>query len=629
MCGILGFFRSSSDPHVMTRMSTAMRMLQHRGPDDSGLTQITGGRGVAWLGHTRLSVMDLSAAGHQPMQSADGRYALVFNGEIYNYRELRAKLIERGVRFKSDSDTEVLLAAWQAWGRDCLTQLDGMFAFSVYDRESETLTCVRDAFGIKPFFYSYGDGDFCFASEVPGLIALRGSKPQVNWQRAYDYLVHGEYDSRADSMVDGIRHLMPGHVLTVSMGGAALEVFLERWWAPRIAQSFDMGFSEAAELVRQRFFRSVELNLRSDVALGAALSGGIDSSAIVCAMRHLAPEMPIHTFSFVASGTPADEERWINIVNSNVRATVHKVRLGPGELVRDLDGLLLAQGEPFGSLSIYAQYRVYQEARECGVTVTLDGQGADEILAGYQGFPGERIHSLIDEREWLQACRFLDQWRRWPGRSLSTGLRSVISEWGGDAVRLMLRRLAGLDRPPEWIDAELAADMGIQFDFQRFRSGAEASGRRLIAQEVNMLTSHGLPALLRLGDRNSMHFAVESRVPFLSLDFVELMLGMPERFLVSDEGRTKHLFRAAMEGIVPSEILNRKDKIGFEPPERDLILSIAKDIKQVLRQDIGIPFLRGKVLSQHFDEIVSGARPFSWQAWRWFNFYKWKLMLVG
>lgn len=629
MCGILGFFRPSSNAHVATHMKSAMRLLQHRGPDDSGLTQISGGRGAIWLGHTRLSVIDLSAAGHQPMQSADGRFCLVFNGEIYNYRELRAELIEVGIRFRSDSDSEVLLAAWARWGRDCLARLEGMFVFAVYDRQTQILTCVRDAFGIKPFFYAHVDGSFCFASEIPALITLRGSKPQINWQRAYDYLVHGEYDARADSMVDGLRQLMPGHVLTLSMAGSMPEVTIERWWVPRIAQSLQIEFSDAAELVRQRFLRSVELNLRSDVALGAALSGGIDSSSIVCAMRHLAPEMPIHTFSFVASGTPADEERWIDIVNSHVGAKVHKVRLGPGELMRNLDDLMLAQGEPFGSLSIYAQYRVYQEARDCGVTVTLDGQGADEILAGYQGFPGERVHSLIDEGEWLQVCRFLDQWRRWPGRSLSQGLRAVIAECGGDSVRFVLRRLAGLDRPPDWINAELAAEMGIEFKYQRFRSGLEASGRRLIAQEVNMLTSHGLPALLRHGDRNSMHFAVESRVPFLSLDFVHLMLSMPEHFLVSNEGRTKHLFRAAMEGLVPPEILNRRDKIGFEPPERDLILSIAEDIKQLLRQDIGIPFLRGKVLSQHFDEIVSGTRPFSWQAWRWFNFYKWKLMLVG
>jgi asparagine synthase (glutamine-hydrolysing) len=628
MCGILGFFSSAADAQVAPRMKEALRLLKHRGPDDSGLTQLPGGQGWVWLGHTRLSVIDLSAAGHQPMPSPDGRYAIVFNGEIYNYRELRTELVARGARFKSGSDTEVLLAAWQAWGRDCLARLDGMFAFVVYDRESQTLTCVRDAFGIKPFFYSQCEGSFGFASEVPSLIALRGSKARVNWQRAYDYLVHGEYDARAETMVDGIRHLLPGHMLTFSIGSEP-KVAIERWWSPQIVQSPDLEFSEAASLVRQHFLRSVELNLRSDVALGAALSGGIDSSAIVCAMRHLAPDMPIHTFSFVASGHQTNEEPWIDIVNSHVGAQVHKVHVTPEELMGDLDDLLLAQGEPFGSLSIYAQYRVYQKARECGVTVTLDGQGADEVLGGYQGFPGERVHSLIDERQWLQACQFLDQWRRWPGRSLSLGLRSVISELGGDAVRAMLGSLTGLDRPPEWIDADVATDMGLQFKFQRFRSSAGTAGRRLIAQEVNMLTSHGLPALLRHGDRNSMHFAVESRVPFLSLQFVDLMLGMPERFLVSDEGRTKHLFRVAMDGIVPPEILNRKDKIGFEPPEKHLILSIAKDIKQLLREDIGIPFLRSQVLSRHFDEIVSGVRPFSWQAWRWVNFYKWKLMLVS
>ena len=363
MCGIFGSFNRNPSARFDAQLQAAQRLLRHRGPNDHGLQHIAVAGGQVALGQTRLSIIDLTSGGHQPMSSRDGRYTIVFNGEIYNYKELREELKAQGCRFTSDSDTEVLLAAWTAWEAACLPRLVGMFSFAVLDRQSATLTCVRDAFGIKPFFYAQENGDFLFASEAPALLALRSAKAQLNWQRAYDYLVYGVYDSNEETFFDGVLQLSAGHLLVVDLS-ARMVATPKRWWAPRIAERRDLSFEEAAERVRENFLQSIRLHLRSDVPLGAALSGGVDSSAVVCAMRHVAPDHAIHTFTYVAAGSELNEEKWADLVNRHVGAVAHKVVVTPQELARDLDDMIRTQGEPFGSTSIYAQYRVYQAAKD-------------------------------------------------------------------------------------------------------------------------------------------------------------------------------------------------------------------------------------------------------------------------
>ncbi|WP_323017822.1 asparagine synthase (glutamine-hydrolyzing) [Castellaniella sp.] len=627
MCGVLGAFLRKGLPNQDVRIRSALRALQHRGPDDSGAESFPYLDGCLILGHTRLSIIDLSDAGHQPFHSADGRYVIIYNGEIYNYRELRSELTSLGYVFRTESDTEVLLTAWTAWGRDCLCRLIGMFSFAVLDRQEVALTCVRDAFGIKPLFYTEEDGNFIFSSEIRALTALKLHKAEVNWQRSYDYLVHGEYDNSEETFFADVKQLPSGHFMTLDLTEGAAPV-LSKWWAPQITERIDLSPGEAAERIRECFLNSVRLHLRSDVALGVALSGGIDSSAVACAMRYVDPQMPINTFSFVARGSPVDEERWVDIVNQKIQAKAHKLVIAPGELVRDIDDLIHAQGEPFGSMSIYAQYRVNQLASSSGVRVTLDGQGADEILGGYTGFPGERAHSLLDERRLGAALSFIGSWAKWPGRSKASGLRALLAELSTGSVHELMRWAAGMNRVPSWVIQDTVDEMNIAHRVGRFRSGSSASGRRMVAQMANMLTKHGLPALLRHGDRNSMRFSVESRVPFLSVELVELMLSMPENYLVSARGETKHIFREAMRGIVPDEVLFRKDKIGFEPPEKEWILSIAGKVREWLSEDVSIPFIHRDVLLTQFDEVVAGRRPFTWQVWRWINFYRWRACLT-
>jgi len=628
MCGITGGWWPDRPATLDDKLARALAAMHRRGPDDRGYELYPTAGGVTALGHTRLSIIDLSAAGHQPMQSQDAAHSIVFNGEIYNYRELRAELEPLGHRFVSGSDTEVLLAAWRQWGRACLRRLVGMFAFAVFDRGHGTLTCVRDAFGIKPFFYAQEQGSFLFASEVSAIRALKQSKVELDWQRAYDYLVHADYDSGARSFLDGVLHLLPGHLIELDLTSGRLSE-PQRWWAPQIDERNDLSFAQAAELVCERFLASIRLHLRSDVPLGAALSGGIDSSAVVCAMRHVEPDLPINTFSYIARGSSMSEEVWVDRVNQHVGARPHKVAVSGEELARDLDDMIAAQGEPFGSTSIYAQYRVFQLAREQGVTVTLDGQGADEMLAGYNGYPGQRIRSLLEKGQLAEAWHFLDQWSRWPGRSRLAGAKRAVAEMSQGALYDALRRLNGMHSLPHWIRSAPLEEHGIIRRYPRQRAQAGSAGRRVMAELALCLTQRGLPALLRHGDRNSMRFSVESRVPFLSLEMVELTLSLPESYLISPEGETKHIFRAAMRGIVPDDILDRRDKIGFATPEQEWLLGMAGQVRSWLAEDLQLPFLDQVAVLAEFDRVVAGRQAFSWQVWRWINFCRWYTQFLG
>ena len=625
MCGIAGAFSSDARWPVQARLDAALDLLRHRGPDDRGV-EILQRDGVLGLGHARLSIIDLSAGGHQPMRSACGRYLMVFNGEIYNYRELRQELQALGERFHTASDSEVLLAAWARWGRDCLPRLLGMFAFVVADLHEARLHCVRDAFGIKPMYLASHAGWFGFASELPALLALRGRGAELDLQRCYDYLVHGDYDSTPGSFVADIEQLEAGTTRSYDLRTAVLGPALP-WWQPEVAQTCTLSFADAAARLRELFLDSVRMHLRSDVALGAALSGGIDSSAVVCAMRHLEPDAPIHTFSFIARGSPLSEESWVDLVNARVGATSHRVEVEPEELARDLDDLIRAQGEPFGSTSIYAQYRVFRLAREQGVTVTLDGQGADELHAGYLGYPGRRMRSLLERGEWLRGLRLLRNWSKGPGRSLGYALKATAAEYAQGALYQRLRTLHSGALDPDWIDAATLRERGVRVAFPLRRPAHSVRGRRLVGELALSATRRGLPGLLRHGDRNSMRFSVESRVPFLTLQQAEFLFSVPEHYLLSDDGQTKHLLRAAMRGLVPDAILDRRDKIGFATPEQDWLRRLAPQARAWLSEDIGVDFLDQPRMLRAFDAMLEGRVGFSWQAWRWINFCRWHALV--
>jgi len=622
MCGIVGGFWRDAPLLLEDKMASALTALRHRGPNDLGCEVFRTPFGVVAIGQTRLSIIDLSSGGHQPMLSEDGSLAIVFNGEIYNYRELREELRALGHHFRSDSDTEVLLTAWSEWKEACLPKLEGMFAFVVHDRRRDKLICVRDAFGIKPLFYATDANGLIFASELRALLMLHSRSPRPDLQRAYDYLVHGEYDSQERTFIDGVRHLLPGMLVEVDLrSGKTTDP--KRWWRAKAAQTQNISFADAVEAVRDKFLHNIRRHLRSDVPLGAALSGGIDSSAVVCAIRRVEPDIPIHTFSYIAEGSDLSEEKWVDLVNDVTRATPHKITANACDLARDLDTIVAAQGEPFGSTSIYAQYRVFQLARDSGITVTLDGQGADELLAGYYGYPGPRMLSLLEERHYPAMHRFASRWADWPGRSYREAWMHLGRVTLGNQLYAYGRRMLGREPRPAWLKTDALSDAGVIFRETRPILASENKGRRVSEQLAHSLQVHGLPSLLRHGDRNSMAFSIESRVPFLTIPMAELLLGLPENYLISDTGETKHVFREAMRGIVPDQILDRRDKIGFATPEQAWFVSIAPLLREWLMDAAAVPFLNGDVLLASFDAVIAGRAKFSWQLWRWVNYVRW------
>jgi len=647
MCGIFGIVRFGGRPVDLAALAGAVRTLRPRGPDDEGylLADMRAGRTLACggadtaaalrlpplgsaadgafdaaLGFRRLSILDLSPAGHQPMSTPDGRYHIVFNGEIYNYVELREELEALGHRFRSRSDTEVLLAACTRWGTAVLGRLVGMFAFAVLDVARRMLLLARDPFGIKPLYYATRPDGFAFASEIKALLELPGIKRRVNPQRLYDYLRFGVTGHGADTLLAGVRRLPAAHWLRLDLD-RPYEAVPVRYWAPRLDRRTDLSFEGAAERFRDLLMENLRLHLRSDVPVGVALSGGIDSSAIVTAMRRLqGPALDIHTFSYIADDPALTEEPWVDVVAAAAGARAHKVHPDPQSLVDDLDHLIHVQDEPFGSTSIYAQHRVFRLAHEAGIKVVLDGQGADELLGGYRFYLGARLASLLRRGCVGEAARLLNYARRLPGASALGTFFYTLVFLAPPSLRVPLMRLAGEDPVPRWLNAPWFAVRGVQ-------SRAPlpyADARNLHEQLAWSLVEVGLPELLRYEDRNSMAFSIESRVPYLTPALADFVFSLPEDYLIGTDGTTKAVFRRAMRGLVPDVVLDRRDKIGFATTEHRWLADLRGWVDETLRTGAAeIPVLDARAAAEEWDALLQRRIRFDFRVWRWINLIRW------
>ena len=624
MCGIFGILSNKhthSSLNFEKLLKSVAQTLRHRGPDHFAFETLDISspsdreQSSLSLGHTRLSIIDLSEGGYQPMSSADGRFIIIFNGEIYNYKELRKELSSLGYRFLTESDTEVLLYAWAEWNSNSLRRLVGMFAFAVYDKNDCKITLVRDGFGIKPLYYWSDKNFFCFGSELCALIDLVPNKVMPNWHVINNYLSLGRVDRGEDTFFDGVRHLLPGHLLEIDLNYHT-NVVPKKWWHINLSEDSIITFNEAKDILREKFLYNVKLQLRSDVPLGAALSGGIDSSAVVCAMRYLEPNLDIKTFSYTPRGSSKNEEKWIDIVNEHIGAKSYKIDVNKADILNDIDALIKIQGEPFGSPSIYAQHMVFKEIAKAGVVVNLDGQGADELLAGYFGYPHARFESLIAQREFLRIFRLFkglgQTFGKYPTKEFAQALLRDFSEY------FVSKRIVRFQKN------YLNKQFSNQFVYKCAPVKQSPNHRALTSCLSEAVTGQrGLVHLLRYEDRNSMSHSIESRVPFLTIDMAEFLLSLPENYLLSDEGVTKYIFREAMRGIVPDEILNRKDKIGFETPDNQWLLAKKTTISKWLKEFDQIPILDSFKATQFYESLCNGKNQDFLSFWRLINFYKW------
>jgi asparagine synthase (glutamine-hydrolysing) len=620
MCGFVGYF-GKIDSVSSQQLRRALDAIAHRGPDDEGINCYEEANGELCLAHKRLSIIDLSSNGHQPFSDESGRYSIVYNGEVYNYRELRTELINCGHKFFTDTDTEVVLESWKAWGTNALKKFIGMFSIVIYDKHNQQLSLIRDAFGIKPLYFSIEKDNFYFASEIPSIKELISNKFSINENRLCSYIVMGDYDYGSETFFNEINQLEPAHCVTYDLKNRKLGKS-QIWWWPSIEENRKLTIEEASSNLRSLFIESIRLHLRSDVPLGVALSGGVDSSAVTCAVRYIDPELTLKTFSFIAKDSPLSEEKWVDLINEYTKSTPNKVYVKGDEIIKDLEDLVRTLGEPFGSTSIYAQYRVFKLIKEKGVTVTLDGQGADELLAGYSGYPKERVSSLLADGEIISALSFLYRWSRWPDRGIKRAFTILFkSIFPKSFISRLIIKKHGLK--PNWINYGNLKKPKEPLGRSKYKIHPIQKNRQLVSALRTDLISGGLQSLLRHGDRNSMRWSVESRVPFLTIPLVEFILSLPESYLVSPDGRTKNIFKLAMKGIVPDSILDRRDKIGFSTPEGEWIKQIDKSywIKpQIIRS---IPYLKADLLIKDLENQLTGKTKWKSQSWRIINYLKW------
>lgn len=563
MCGIAGIVsrEKNVERDVLTRMT---RAIEHRGPDGDG-HWINPSSHVG-LGHRRLKIIDLTDTGKQPMFYADGRFAITYNGEIYNYIELRQQLEKRGCKFVSTSDTEVLLALFAEKGEACLADLEGMFAFAIWDEQKQRLFVARDRFGEKPFYYSIHNGALYFGSEMKALWAA-GVPRKVSNQMLFRYLSDGALYDPSDlsqTFFEGIFKLKAAHYAFVSP--ESLEIDQRRYWSVDIGK-VDQNISEdeAIEQFGQMFRESVAHRLRSDVAVGSSLSGGLDSSLIVCTIDELNRGKQIRqaTFSARFPGFAKDEGSYMQAVIDRTNVEPHFVFPDESGLTDNLEKLFRHQEEPFGSASIYAQFCVMELARQNGVTVLLDGQGADELLAGY--------HPYFDD--YLQELKVGDK-ARWRTEAIAYTERYGKQRGGFSLKAALSARLpASLKVKAKQIRQRVAKNSAtfIDSDFCRSNSGRLMPQPPRPSSLNEALHRHAfggpLEELLRYADRNSMAHSREVRLPFLHHGLAEFIFSLPSHFKIRN-GTTKYIMREAFRELLPAVIVNRTDKIGYEPPQK-------------------------------------------------------------
>jgi asparagine synthase (glutamine-hydrolysing) len=553
MCGIAGVVSSERDFACEAATSRMLKSQRHRGPDGEASWSARVGNFEVALGHLRLAIIDLTEAAGQPMFLPDGSQGLIFNGEVYNYKELRSELEGLGVAFRTQSDTEVVLWALATWGEEAFKKFNGMWAIAWIDLRNRMLLLSRDRFGVKPLYLCRRNGTLFFASEIKAILAGSARRFEVNAQTVGRFLYQSLLDAQPESFFSGIEALPAGHNLRLCLdGGTRPEEALASYWSLASDHIF-VGHQQGIEAVRATFLDAVTLRLRSDVPVGILLSGGVDSSAIAAAMRQaLGRDADLHAISAVSGNPEYDERPFIETVSRHLACPVHYVHLraNPAEWFNLLDTVIYANDEPIGSFSTVAHYLLMKEAKRLGITVILSGQGGDENLCGYFKFVVFYLQQLSRGGHWLSALKVLSGFLR-------NG--TVFSQFKiSEAKRYLPRftRSAEIDIcGPRLKDHNFIVVTGLG-------DGSLADRQRIDLGRLSV------PALVHYEDRTSMSWSREIRLPFLDYRLVQLLLSLGSEWMLR-EGWTKWVFRKAMESYLPASIVWRKDKQGFTIPQAE------------------------------------------------------------
>jgi asparagine synthase (glutamine-hydrolysing) len=540
VCGIGGTAGGRPDAALLARMAATMHK---RGPDAQGEWHDD----AVGFAFRRLAIIDLHERSSQPLHL--GPLHLVFNGEVYNYRELRDELRSLGHAFATEGDGEVLLHAFAEWGDGALDRVNAMFALALWDDSTRRLVLAADPFGEKPLYYAQLGERLVWASEIKALLQHPDVPSEPDAGAIATFLARGAMPELHGSFFRGIRRLPAAHVLEWRDG----EVRIRRYWQPRRVD-VPTRYEDAVSRLRELLLDSIRLRLRSDVPVGTSLSGGIDSSTVVMLSAELAGDHTRHAFTARFPGFERDEWRYADAVARAAGVVEHHaVEPAPEEVLADLETLARDHEEPVGSLSVYAQWRVNRAAREAGVTVLLDGQGGDELFGGYPATAGYALRSL-------PRSPALAELRREPALARAAAVSLAVDRLPERLRRAARRRLTTVYASPEV--EEVAAVLGESREGPWWRE-RDPLRRQLLVQTFET----SLPPLLRYADRSSMAWSREVRLPLLDRRVAELALSAPAGFLYRG-GVSKRLLRDAGRGLVPDVVLDRRDKVGFEPPQR-------------------------------------------------------------
>jgi asparagine synthase (glutamine-hydrolysing) len=577
MCGFVSVVLRPGEVVNRRELETMTDVLHHRGPDDRGFFI---DRNFA-LGFRRLSILDLSGHGHQPMTDEEDILTIVFNGEIYNYIELRDELETLGYRFRSSGDTEVLLNAYKQWGADCLQRLNGMWAFVIYDRRREIVFGSRDRFGVKPLFMYHDDGRTICASEIKAIRASNLYEPQINWSLASEYLLQNKLSEpgpQMDTLYKSVTEVPAGFAFEL---GASNPVRFWQYWDSNTAQ-VNCKRQDAVEEFAQLFEDSVKLRMRSDVPVGVCLSGGLDSTSIICHMAKILGEdrtLPLRAFSYMSA--EFDESEQIEATIRQTDAVLHRLDTEPASMWDKLGEILHFHDEPVHSLTVLVSYELYRLARDNGVKVILNGQGADETLAGYPSyfynywyslFWSGRIPTLLRQMNVCIAAHDMDS-RAVYGKATSLLLKSPLRRSSSYRQLSNWKQRSALEQD-DWFSKDL---------IDQYPKAPPIYEPQYLDDTLRRsVTQSPLPLYLRVEDRNSMAHSVETRLPFLDYRLVTLALSLPDDLKMRGPWN-KHMLREAMSGRIPDCVTRRKDKMGFPVPERDWIAgSLYEPVRDML-----------------------------------------------
>lgn len=632
MCGINGIY--SADIEVKRNIIYLNKLLSHRGPDDEGFVCIntftnkfssfSGSDSIEEIknsephinstdfynfdlifAHRRLSIIDLTEHGHEPMTDEHKKFWITYNGEIYNYLELREDLKAAGHIFRTNSDTEVIIKAYMQWGTDCFNKFNGMWAFALWDSQNKQLILSRDRFGIKPLYYLNQKNFFAFSSEIKPLASLLGNSVEINESKLPQFIIYGNRLNAENTYIKNIFSLLPAHYM----------IYKDNIIKIRKYYDIQRNVSEDSEVtlksrMDELFTDSIKLRFRSDVKVGTCLSGGFDSSSIV-AYSHKFLAQPLETFSAVWEDKNSDESRYIDIINRKFSCIENKIMPKPDEFEKIFKEIHYFQEIPTEGPGLYPQWYV-MEAAENKVKVLLNGQGGDEVFGGYFS-TGTLLASLIKDKSVVKIFKNLKNYIEFFRKN---SIHSFINWLFPKSYRYIIHK--NFAAQFKIFNEDFIQKINLK-TYDNNLSPSRNLGNFVNSMSYHFITSQTIPALLHYEDRSSMAHSIESRVPFLDYRLVEFGLNLKPEYLVK-KGVSRPLFRNTVEKYLPGEIVKRKDKLGYPTPFSDWIRNNLKEYVMCIFESKNSHIFnyinKDKVIDNIIKKHMSGETDYGWEIWR-------------